>query len=38
VRVIELWMSEAGGPANLPEGIFELRNALLDDLAETEER
>jgi hypothetical protein len=36
VRVIEMWgQNTPGGLAALPEGIFELRNDLADELAGT---
>jgi hypothetical protein len=35
VQAIDVMMSNAGGPERLPAGIFELRNALLDDLHDT---
>jgi hypothetical protein len=35
VQIIEIWMSNVRGPERLPEGIFELRNALVDDLHDT---
>jgi hypothetical protein len=35
VQIIDIWMSNVRGPNRLPEGIFELRNALVDDLHDT---
>lgn len=36
IQVIEVWASQThGGFEGLPEGIFELRNALHDDLHDT---
>ncbi len=35
VQIIEIWMRNVRGPDRLPEGIFELRNALVDDLHDT---
>ncbi len=32
LRAIEDWHRKVGGYAGLPEGIFDLRNALIDDL------
>lgn len=37
VQIIEIWTRNAGGVKRLPEGIFELRNALIDDLHDTAE-
>ena len=38
VAVIDLWASDTeGGFGGLPEGIVELRDALLDDLEDTTE-
>jgi hypothetical protein len=34
VEVIDLWMRNLTGPEKLPGGIFQLRNALIDDLNE----
>jgi hypothetical protein len=34
VSAIDVWMRNAAGPSNLPTGIFELRNALLDEFHE----
>jgi hypothetical protein len=34
VRVIETWHRIVGGYGGLPAGVFNLRNALLDDLAD----
>jgi hypothetical protein len=35
VKAIDVWMGNVGGPDRLPVGIFELRNALIDDLHDT---
>lgn len=37
VQIIDIWMRNVRGPERLPEGIFELRNALIDDLNDTAE-
>jgi hypothetical protein len=36
LQVIVQWASEEGGYDRLPEGIFDLRNALHDDVSDTE--
>jgi hypothetical protein len=38
LQVIVQWASEEGGYDRLPEGIFDLRNALHDDLHDTGRR
>jgi hypothetical protein len=38
LATIDLMMRNAGGPDKLPEGVFALRNALLDELHRDPER
>ena len=38
LRAIEDWHRDVGGYDGLPEGIFDLRNALIDDLHDAEQR
>ena len=38
LRAIEDWHRDVGGYDGLPEGIFELRNELIDDLHDAEKR
>ena len=38
LRAIEDWQRAVGGYDGLPEGIFDLRNALIDDLHDAEQR
>jgi hypothetical protein len=38
VQAIDVMMKDAGGPDRLPPGIYELRNALIDDMHDERER
>ena len=38
LRVLEEWSSAAGGYDAIPAGLFELRNELVDDLGDAEQR
>lgn len=35
LHAIDVWMGNVGGPDQLPAGIFNLRNALIDDTHDT---